>query len=123
MQTAPIVFNDAQAELHAGAQKRNSRDQLSPVGHTPNSAERKPKERRKRTIDTPNHNLASTYASTGGPSDIVVEIEAMNCADAEREEEAFVTADSTQTTTQVPAETNIAQVEHHMSTMEQEASK
>lgn len=122
MQTAPTVFNDAQAEQHAGTQKHKARNQLGPVWQTPNSDEQKHKERRQRTIYTPNHNLASTDVSTGGPMYIMAETEAMDFTDIEREEETFVTVDSTLPTTQVPAETNKAQDEPHMSTTEQKVA-
>lgn len=46
LQEAPKVHSDKQVEQRAGAQKRRARDQYGPVGHTPNSAERKTEERR-----------------------------------------------------------------------------
>lgn len=126
MQTAPTIFNDAQAEQYAGAQKRKARGNLGPVGQTLNSAERKPKEIRQRTATTPNHNSAPTHAAqdnVGGPSNIMEDIENMGCADLEDEETPFVEAGSTVATSKTPAEPNTTRDEHHTSTMaEQQAA-
>lgn len=67
--TAPIIFGDAGAELRACTKKRRSRDQVGPVGLTPNSAERRLKEKRqknKEPVRTSNKTLPSTTYSDEG---------------------------------------------------------
>lgn len=93
MDTAPKVYNAAQEAQRAAAQKRKARGQDGPVGRTPNSDERKPKERRQKIPDedTEEDKIQNTEEQDKSES-----IEAvMECTTEEGEPEAFDTLDET----------------------------
>lgn len=76
LQSAPKVTNGTLAENNEGAQKRKATAQNGPVGQTPNSAERKPKERRQRTFEqadddyfNPRNNAPNTDKNQSGANE------------------------------------------------------
>lgn len=99
LQAAPKVINETIDEHNEGAQKRKARAENGPVGQTPNSAERKPKELRQRTQDPSENNETKPVHNSTDPMDTIAEIAN---AGADRDDEPFETAASSISPTQPP---------------------
>lgn len=95
MQSAPKVYSDAQADQSAGAQKRKARAQNGPVGYTPNSAERKPKERRQRTRDHPDTDEIQAVENEAERTPMEKALEEMETEEAIRSSEPFTAVGDT----------------------------
>lgn len=105
MNTAPKVISEAQmdqGEQGGGAMKRKAQAQNGPVGKTPKSAERKPKERRQRTPDNASMYTTETETGTHDYPDLNRVIDADQTNDTRASDDAFTQAENTLAPQQQP---------------------
>lgn len=106
MQSAPKVYNTAQEENRAGAKKRKERDQLGPVGLTPNFAERKPKGRRQQIPDNVDEKGKDQTNTTGKQEEDDMSMASHEAYENEGETDGFEPLDSTMTTYNIQTQDN-----------------